>query len=74
LRTSSIYIYIYIYIEREREREISTTADPTNKPIGNPKSSSVAKGRQGFPLHASGFEPRTSFEVIGSQTWAISLR
>jgi hypothetical protein len=34
----------------------------------------VAKGRQGFPLHASGFEPRTSFEVIGSQTWAISLR
>jgi hypothetical protein len=24
-------------------------------------------------LHTSGFEPRTSFEVTGSQTWAISL-
>ncbi len=45
--------FIYIYV--------STTADPTNKPIGNPKSSSVAKGRQGFHLHTSGFEPRTSF-------------
>lgn len=46
----------------------NTAVDPTNKPLGKPKSNSVAEGQQGFHRHSSGFEPRTSLEVPGSQT------
>jgi hypothetical protein len=41
---------------------------PHRQVDGNPKASLVAEGQQGFHLHTSGFEPRTSFQVLGPLT------